>query len=54
MRKLTLNEIEEVNGGDVKPLIDNPQSGTGQTINDVHEAYVNFLNEYVFPLIYQS
>lgn len=52
----TLNEIEisYVGGAGVTvdPLIEDPQSAIGEIINDLHEAYINFLNAYAFPYIY--
>jgi hypothetical protein len=55
MRELTSMEISEVCGGAdfcVEPLVQNPQTPIGQGINDMHEAYITFLNFYVFPYIY--
>ena len=34
------------------PLITDPQSEIGKMLNDMHEAYINYLNMYVFPYIY--
>lgn len=54
MRLLSEIEISHVGGAGVpvEPLIEDPQSAIGEAINDFHEAYINFLNAYVFPYIY--
>lgn len=54
MRTLSESEIGHVGGAGVyvEPLIDDPESLLGRTINDMHEGYINFLNAYVFPYIY--
>lgn len=54
MRVLSESEISYVSGAGVyvEPLVSDPQSAVGHTLNDMHEAYINFLNAYVFPYIY--
>jgi len=55
MRELNCMEIEAVSGaGDpaVEPLIENAETAVGKTLNELHEAYLTFLNMYAFPLIY--
>ncbi len=52
MRNLNNNELCLVSGGDPEPLISNPQSDFGILTNDIHAAYINFLDRYIFPYIY--
>lgn len=54
MRVLSQSEIAHVSGSgsNVTPLIEDPKSELGRTINDIHEGYISFLNAYVFPYIY--
>jgi bacteriocin-like protein len=52
MRELNTQELAAVSGGEVTPLITDPESELGRMLNDIHEAYINYLNMYVFPYIY--
>lgn len=52
MRELNNIELMAVSGGDPTPLISDPESELGKMVNDAHEAYVNFLDAYIFPYIY--
>ena len=52
MRNLNNNELCLVSGGDPEPLVNEPESGLGGMLNDAQEAYINFLDRYVFPYIY--
>ncbi len=52
MRNLNNNELCLVSGGEPEPLVSDPQSWLGGLANDSLELYINFLDIYIFPYIY--